>query len=428
MRRLHLAMIPLLAVCLFAARPRPANLRTSGAVERLARLYEECRFFELRDGLASHEADRSPDVEFFRGVVDQVFNRLEPAVLRLRGFLEATRDAPPRMLTKEALVLLADTYRRLGRYGEAAACFRETLARLGHRIGADERAGYENQFEVWSSLAGVPPTVAEVAADATIRMTNRLIPVQVGGRAFFAGYDTGANLSVLFGSAAEELAVPVSGPALRIQTGTGDPVEGRLAVVPEMRLGPVVVRNAVFIVLPDKRFPSSGGDPGLARLGLLGSPVLVALREFTETGSGDLLVPARPRSRSPENMCFHGFMPVVEAVHRGARLRLCLDTGASATSLFPPFYKRFRGEINSRARARQSSVKSVGESRVVPVRVLDWFAFRAGGKDFALRRVMVQTEVTHADSRSFHGAIGVDILSLCSRMTLNFESMTFVLE
>jgi hypothetical protein len=127
-------------------------------------------------------------------------------------------------------------------------------------------------------------------------------------------------------------------------------------------------------------------------------------------------------------MCLHGFMPVVEAAHRGLRLRLCLDTGASATSLFPPFYRLFRGEINNRASARRSAVKSVGESRLVPVRLLDWFAFRAGGKDFALRRVMVQTAETHADSRSFHGAIGVDILSLCSRMTLNFESMTFVLE
>lgn len=428
MRRRDLALIPLLAVCLLSAPPLPANLRNLGAVERLARLYEGCRFFELRDALASHEKDLSPDVEFFRGVVDQVFNRLEPAVLRLRGFLEATRGAPPRMLTKEALVLLADSYRRLGRYGEAAACFREVLTRLGHRIGADERAGYENQVEVWESLARIPPTVAEVAADATIRMTRRLIPVQVGGRTFFAGYDTGANMSVLLESAASELAVPVPGPALRIQTGTGDPVEGRLAVVPEMRIGPVVVRNAVFIVLPDRRFPSSRGDPGFPRLGLFGSPVLVALREFTETVSGDLLVPARPRPRSPENMCLHGFMPVVEAVHRNARLRLCLDTGASMTSLFPPFYKRFRGEINSRASVRRSSVKSVGESRVVPVRILDWFAFRAGGKDFALRRVMVQTEVTHADSHSFHGAIGIDILSWCSRMTLNFESMTFVLE
>jgi hypothetical protein len=428
MRRRQLAMFPLLAVCLCAVQYLPANLRTSGVVERLARLYEECRFFELRDALASLETDRSPDVEFFRGVVDQVFNRLEPAVLRLRAFLEASREAPPRMLTKEALVLLADAYRRLGRYGDAADCFREVLTRFGSRIPADERAGYENQAEAWASLAGVPPMAVEVAADATIRMTNRLIPAQVGERVFFVGYDTGANMSVLFESVADELAVPVSGPVLRIQTGTGDPVEGRLGVLPEMRLGPIVIRNAVFIILPDKRFPSSKAGPGLERRGLLGSPVLAALKEFTETALGDLLVPARPRPRSPENMCLHGFMPVVEAAHRGLRLRLCLDTGASATSLFPPFYRLFRGEINNRASARRSAVKSVGESRLVPVRLLDWFAFRAGGKDFALRRVMVQTAETHADSRSFHGAIGVDILSLCSRMTLNFESMTFVLE
>jgi Aspartyl protease len=428
MNRRNLAMILFLAVCLSAGPLLPAKRPTPESVERLARLYEEGRYFELRDALATRTGDPSPDLEFFRGVVDQVFNRPGSAVLRLRAFLEASRNAPPRMLTKDAFVFLADTYRRLGRYGEASACFREALTRLGPRIRADERPVYENQAEAWSSLAGIPPMEVEVAADATIRMTRRLIPARVGERTFFVGYDTGANMSVLLESLAAELGVPVLGPALKVQIGTGGWVDGRLGVVPEMSLGPIVVRNAVFFVLADKHFPPSEAGPGVERLGFLGAPVLVALKEFTETASGELIVPSRPLPRSPENMCLAGFMPVVEAVYRGARLLLCLDTGASATSLFPPFYRRFRGEINNRAKARKFSVKSAGDSRLVPVRVLDWFGFRAGGKDFALRHVMVQTKETHADSRCFHGAIGVDILSLCSRMTLNFESMTFALE
>ena len=397
-------------------------------IRHVARLYESSRYFELRDALVALKDDPSVDVEFFRGAVDQVFNRLDAAVPRLRGFLAATERGPTRMLAKEAWVLLADAFRRLGRYREAADAFRSVLDRFGPVLDDDERANYENQARSWSSLAGIPPQSVEFTADTAIRMTNRHFPVLVGRRTFFVGYDTGANLSVLYKSIADELGIAIYGPGMQIQTGTGRRIEGRMGFVPELRLGSLVVRNAVFLVLPDEFFRSAKARFGVDRRGLLGVPILEGFRELTETAAGELLVPARPRPRSPENMCFSGFMPVVEVFHRGSRLALCLDTGATATALFPPFYRRYAGEINPRTRLRESTVRGVGRSRTVPVRVLDEFAFRAGGRDLALPKVMVQIRETHADSRYFHGTLGADILSHCSRMTLNFVSMTFILE
>lgn len=105
-----------------------------------------------------------------------------------------------------------------------------------------------------------------------------------------------------------------------------------------------------------------------------------------------------------------------------------MDTGAAATILFPPFYRRYRGEIDNRSSPREITLGGIGSSRTVPVRRLDEFAFRAGGKGLALRRVMVQTRETLPDTRFFHGTLGVDLLAQCSRMTLNFVSMSFILE
>ena len=62
-------------------------------LQRLARLYEDSRYFELRDALALLRDDPAPDLEFFRATVDQVFNRLEPAISRLRTDQGTT---PPR--------------------------------------------------------------------------------------------------------------------------------------------------------------------------------------------------------------------------------------------------------------------------------------------------------------------------------------------
>jgi hypothetical protein len=417
-----------LAVCLCAWPLLPARRQGKGPVERLARLYEECRYFELRDALPPPEVEGPVDLAFFRGAVDQVFNRLEPAVHGLRSYIEATRNGPPRMLVKEAWVLLADAYRRLGRYKEAADAYRQALLRFGPVLDGDERASLRSHAGLWAALAGVPPQRAEVARDATVRMTKRRFPVRVADRTLLFGYDTGSNMSILYKSVADELGLALYGPPVKVQTGSGNSVDGRIGVVPELGWESVRIENAIFLVLPDELFPAESGRTVPGRKGLLGMPVLEALKEITETRTGDLVVPARPRSRRVRNMCFSGFMPVVEVVHRGARLRLCLDTGASATSLYPPYYRRFRGEINGRSRLRESVVGGLGDPRTVAVRLLDEFAFRAGGMDFALRRVLVQTQETHSDSLRFHGTIGVDLLPLCSRMTMDFASMSFVVE
>ncbi len=370
----------------------------------------------------------SPDMEFFRGAVDEVFNRLNSAVSRLRNYLRSTESFPVRMLNKEAWVLLADALRRLGRYRDTAEAWREILDRFGPVLNREERANCENQVGLWSALADVPPQEVDVAKDTTIRMTKRHFPVRVRGRTFFVGYDTGSNLSVLYKSIADELGVATQGPPIKVQTGTGQPIDGQVGVVPEMRLGSILIKNAVFLILPDALFPSAAAGFGADRRGLLGTPVLEALKEITETRDGDLIVPASSRPRPEQNMCFSGFMPIVEVRFRSARLSLSLDTGSTTTYLYPPFLRRYFGEIKSRSSVRKSMLGGIGSSRTVAIHVLDEFSFRAGGKDLSLRKVPVHAQVTHADTRFFHGTLGLDILDQCARMTLNFESMSFILE
>jgi hypothetical protein len=416
------------ALVVILSAPAPASsARPVTDLQRLARLYEDGRYFELRDALVPLRDDPSADLEFFRGAVEQVFNRLDAAVPRLRRFL-AAEAGPGRTLDKEAGVLLADALIRLGRYREAVDVFQNILARFGPVLDDRERANYRDQAELWSALAGVPPQSVEFKADTSIRMTKRCFPVRVDRRDLFFGYDTGANLSVLCQSIADELGLPLYGPEIRVQTVTGQWIKGRITVVPELELGSLVVRNAVFFVLADGLFPSARIGPGVEPRGLIGAPVLVGMREFTETADGRLLVPADPLRRPLENMFFSGFMPVVEAFHRRSRVALCLDTGAATTVLFPPFYRRYRAEIDSRSALRQITLGGLGNSRTVPVRRVDEFAFRAGGKSLALRWVMVQTRETLPDTRYFHGTLGVDVLPQCSRMTLNFVSMSFILE
>ena len=149
------------------------------------------------------------------------------------------------MMAKEAWVLLADAFRRAGRYREAGEARREILDRFGPVLSQEERTNCENQIGLWSALADIPPQEVEVGEGTTIRMTNRQFPVRVKNRTFFVGYDTGANLSVLYKSIADELGVAIYGPAIKIQSGTGQWIDGRTGVVPEMRLGSIIIRNGL---------------------------------------------------------------------------------------------------------------------------------------------------------------------------------------
>ncbi len=436
------ALAPILIVCPLLISSAAGNwagqsARTSygrhnGAdhpISLLERLYKNHRYFELRDAVESMKDLPSPEMEFYRGAVDDFFNRLDSAVAHLQNYLEGGAAAgldPP--LAQEAYALLRDAYGRAGQYRKTAEIRRLVIERYGTGLDAGKKGNRQSQSVIWSALADVPPQTVEVLGDSDIAMENRHFPVRIMDRIFYFTYDTGASLSVLCQSAAEELGLALLGQGIKIQSATGKLVDTRLAVVPEMRLGEAVIRNAVFLVLPDASFRLRKVRGGIERRGLIGAPVLIALKEITETRDGRLIIPASPQPRPVQNMCFFGTKPIIEVVYRGERLLFFVDTGASTTHLYPAFFRLYRGEIQSRTKPVPVSMFGVGDERTVSMHILDEFAFQAGGRDLALRTVPVHTQVTHSITSIFHGRIGLDVLAHFSRMTFNFESMSFVLE
>jgi Aspartyl protease len=395
----------------------------------LERLYKDHRYFELRDAVESGKDSPAPEMEFYKGAVDDIFNRLEPAVTHLRSYLEggpsAGSDLP---LAKETWVLLGDAYLRLGHYRKAAEAQRLILERYGTGLDAGDKTNRESQIVLWSALADVPPQTVEIPEAMEMAMENRHFPVRIKDRDFYFSYDTGASLSVLYQSAAEELGFALLGQGAKIQSGTGRWLDARVTVVPEMRLGRAVIRNAAFLVLPDDFFHVWEVRPGVKRQGLIGAPILAALKEITETRDGHFIIPPSPKPRPVQNMCFFGTKPITEVVHRDTRLQFFVDTGGQRTFLYPPFFRRYREEIQSRTKPISAKIGSVGGERTVVMHILNEFGFQAGGRDITLHKVMVHTEVTHSFTDIFDGTIGRDVLTECSRMTLNFESMSFVLE
>ncbi len=411
--------------------------RTVPDLFHLGRLYKDHRYFELRDAVKSMRGTSSREFEFYKGAVDNIFNRIDSAIAHLWNYLDSAQAAVAAAglpagrdlaLEKEAWILLADSYWRSGRFRKSAEAQRVILERFGTTLDAGEKTNRESQAILWSALADSPPQSVDIPKDSSISMENGQFPIRIKDRTYYFAYDTGASLSVLYLSAATELGLALLGQGAKIQSATGRWIESKLAVVPELQLGEAVIRNAAFLVLPDDFFPVRRVREGVERRGLIGVPILTALKEISETRDGILIIPASPDTRPLENMCFFGSKPITEIGHRGARLLFCVDTGSSRTFLYPPFFRRYQEEIESRTNPVPVKMGGVGGERTVTMRILDGFTFQAGGRDLALRKVDLHIEVTNSNSEIFDGVIGRDVLKQCSRMTFNFESMSFVLE
>jgi len=296
MKRIFIAALSLF----FAAGGPPVSGRQENAdpVEGLLRLYKGHRYFELHETLGGLKNPDGAELAFFRAVDASTGNRLGEAIDGFMAYLRGKPTDPSKRLAKEAWSSLADSYRRAGQYREAGETYRLLLERFGGDLEASERTNYESQSVLWSALADVSPQEVRILKESDIPMEKRSFPVRIGNKDIFVWHDTGSTLSVLYESAAKDLGCPLRSSGMKIQSAGGQWIESRVTVVPELRLGNAVVRNALFLVLPDSFFPVRSVRPGVERRGLIGAPILIALKEFIETKDGRLLIPAAPRPRS----------------------------------------------------------------------------------------------------------------------------------
>jgi hypothetical protein len=390
--------------------------------ERMSRLYTEERYFELRTLLDS-ATENTPEIVFYRGMMANAFNRPEESI----DFLTRLLDAPGVRMAPDVLsdlyLALSDDYARLGEYAKAAGARTKVLPIVRKETGRTDFAAFKSTIALWEAMSAAPPQAVEVSADTDIALTEAgEIPVVINGRDIPLLPDTGSALSMIARGDAERLGLDILDVTVEIGTSAGTVVKTRPCLVPEMRFGNVVVRNAIFLVVPEDMLYFT--QPGLQRQGLLAFPILDGLGEMTFTRDGRFLVPARPRLRGAPNIFLSSTDVVIEAEHEGRRLLLFLDTGGFSTELFPRFYKTFELEVMRRGRYESATIEGVGSRARTPVFFVRGLAFRIAGRRVRFDKALpVLTQSLGKTSSDFDGSFGLDLLDRLHDLTLNYEAM-----
>jgi predicted aspartyl protease len=370
------------------------------------KLLDQASWFELRDAAASHAAP-----QMVRAAIASVFHRDAEALALLPA---AIANAPDNKEAERARTLLINQHFRAGRFAAALREIDEVLRRNPRR---KDMAAARSLF---SAMGVDQETVSRAPSRIpwSVRDGNWFFPATINGVEGEYLADTGANLSLLSESEAKRLGLSPSGGG-SMGDSAGGSVALRAAVAPEVRIGEIVLRNVAFGVVGDSQQPFVSLPQG--KRGVLGISILIALGNLTWDKDGWLEAGGSGAVCSAPNMAFSGAMPLVRVEHQGVPLVFDLDTGASMTSLWPVFARRFPEGL---VKSGPVKLRGVGSSRDAKAARLPALNLRINGRDLPLRDVRVVLD----EKTSLAGRIGLDAFESARRVGIDFQSMCLSVE
>jgi len=356
-------------------------------------LYEEHRWFELRDLVEKHGAP-----PFYQGAVECAFNGLDRCDAELRRVFNSN---PSSYEAIEAHRILASAFFIHGEYKKALA---QLDALLAIRPADSDALSDRPVFAILARS----PDLKFVGQHTTVKLRDAGLPFSINGVQATYWFDTGAELSVMSESEVKRFGLRMCSPAVKVGDVNGTQVETRIAFADELSIGSVRVKHVAFLVVPDNRPPFNEQSPGSR--GLIGLPVVLALNRFAFGADNKFEVRPESSSRSAPHadLCFDGQHPVVQVRYDHRTLAFTLDTGASNTDLYPPFAAAFPELVRSSVQTHSYKTEGVGGARYMQAATLGSLKFSIGGFPVTLKSADVLLKPTTASGKFFDGNLGIE--------------------
>ena len=391
-----------------SASPRPERAPDGG------RPVEAAHYFALRDALLKGSVPR-----IARGAVAAAFNDTRQAELDLGAVI---RTAPDSEAATMAEGLLAALYARNGR-------MRQALAQLERPGGTAPSAEWRESRDRLAVLARYPEQTVVSRGYSRLSYVNRNdslgVRMSVNGKPADFTLDTGASLSVIAESRARGLGITIHEENFAMSDAVGRRLACHAGTATELEAGSFRLRNVPFCVLPDNQ-PGFMADPE-SPAAILGLPVMMAFgtMRWDKAGNFEIGLPSKRPRLQDSNICFDSSLLLVEATVERRRLSFVLDTGNPTTMLFSSFSEDAAPEGEKR---KKQGFQSLGEPVEVEATSLRDLPFRIGGKDLVLPAVPLLLEQIESECLNCSGNVGMDLLGLARRVTLDFGSMRLILE
>jgi predicted aspartyl protease len=354
--------------------------------------------------------------------------------LLCRGILDASFDRRKSALHKLRRVIDSNPH------GAEAYQAHETLLSFFFRVGQ-----YREALEQADAMLKLKPTAADVLEErplifglaknsdqsgkgkhsiltkSNIEDGNPHIPVLVNKKSALWFMDTGANISVISDAEAAALGLVVHTVDTKMADISGTMMEVKITQVDELTIGRTHLKHVSFVVIPHTQPPFD--DIPTEQQALLGIQVLWALRSIHIDKAQLVEIAGAADSDAPSSpMAFYQSQPVTQMSFEGKGLTFTLDTGATRTTLNPPFAEAFPETI-ALGEKTEHTLTGVGGSTTQHSVAIEKLRFTLAGKTTVLSPATVLLQRTTDRSEWAAGNLGYDLIRQTAPFSIDFRLM-----
>nr|AOE06143.1 conserved hypothetical protein [uncultured bacterium]CBL88168.1 conserved hypothetical protein [uncultured Leeuwenhoekiella sp.] len=384
-------------------------------------LIEQDNFFKAKEIYLEDKAKLTkPYQQFTEAILDNAFNQLEKSDKKINS-LNNLKNSIPDSLQVKLYKIKYDNAVKQYDYKEAKNALQTILSGYKKYLKEEEISDFENSLKIWSALENVPPLKIDIQDRTTIKMKKDIaglntlkISVKKDSANFI--FDTGANLSTTTQSVAKQLKMNIIPVHIEVGTITGSKVMAQLAVCDKLTLGNIDIYNVIFLVLPDEALSFPQIEYQI--YGILGFPVIEALKEIRITQDGYFIVPQNKSTfLKSSNMAMSELTPLIYINKK----HFTFDTGADHTLFYHNFYLENKDKIDKKYKSQRISFGGAGGKKEFDGYKID-YTFKIGEKEVTIKNANLLREKVKDDEIGY-GNIGQDLIQKFDTLILNFDVM-----
>ena len=417
-------LVLFLLISISCSQPLPKQISDPLVLDQLNKFIETQDYFKLRDSFLKQGEKLTQEHRlYYEAIIQNLFNELSESNDRIEELLQLeTRQLSDTMLNKLYRTKLLN-HINLYQYEKAKKVSEHILNNYRQLNDSSDIEMMENELNIWESLENIPAQVIVKSEDASFPMTtdkvglfNIDVSINKATKNFI--FDTGANISVIKRSLVEELGLTFIESDFFVTAFTGTKVDSDLAVANELRIGNLIFKNVVFLVLNDADVSFPQIDYYIN--GIIGFPVIEAMEEIRITKDNTIFTPKTPVDYGQFNFALDGLTPIIAVQYQKDTLSFGFDTGARSTSLYAPFYRKYKNEVDRKYKPTTFNSGSAGGVVAFEGYLMDSIQLKIGKSEAVLKNIQLHKENIKTDVSNFYGNLGQDFIKQFDLMIVFF--------
>lgn len=326
-----------------------------------------------------------------------------------------------------------DNYIKLFDYANAYQTSRVLTTTFSKEHSAEELNDELNTQRIWEVLQWQKPQTIAAFSSVTVTAKKDIAglittPILANNTETHFVFDTGAGISCITESMAKKLGLTIlPDNNINVMSFTGVENKVLMGVAPELTMGGIIIRNAVFLVYPDTAFTFAGGAYVIN--GIIGFPIIKELGTVTIAEDSLAFSKNKTSEKNERNLFIDQLRSILMLTYKGKMLPFNLDTGAKESTFTKSFYELFKPYLEVNGTLVSEKTASAGGQEVTSeVLELKNQNIKLGKITINLKRLQVDPSNYGVHGKVNYGNIGQDIIGQYKKVTMSFDDNYLTLE